>query len=68
MQLQNVQIAFSLNRDWLGFADQINYFFLSGAGNCFLNTMKNNKDTREMTGFLRVYTYVFEKQTYSLFM
>lgn len=67
MQLLNVQIAFSLNRDWLGLADQINYFFLSGAGNSFLNAI-NDKDTREMTEFLSVYTYVFGKQTCSLFM
>lgn len=68
MQLYNVQIAFSLNRDWLGLADQINYFFLSGAGHSFLNAIKNNKDTREMTEFPSVYTYVFGKQTCSLFM
>lgn len=34
----------------------------------FPNSLKNNKDTREMTEFLSVYTYVFGKLTQSLFM
>lgn len=51
MQLQNVQIGFSLNRGGFGFVDQINQSrfpqFTRRMGNCLSKALENNKDPRQ---------------------